>query len=296
MPHSTKTDARGLGESRELDLEIEHVPAEHDDGAVRVHVDGIHGAEPDDFRGEPAGRVTHHAYVVGSLVERRADRSEPAGRRELAVHDQQHRVRELLDLFQDVRRQHDRPSFGGELLEQPFEVDALSRVGPVEWLVENQDFRVVHERRGEPHALAHAAGVRVHLSMLRVREIHERDGLVDGALEVLHAAEAAHHPHEFTALHESVDGLVLRHHADAPVERRIVAHGLPEDGDGALRRLGEPGHHPEQRGLAGTVRPEEAGDAGRDVEAHVAHGDDAPEPSGNAVDTNYGRAHGDSLR
>ena len=137
--------------------------------------------ELDDRRRELARRIADHAHVVRPLVERGADGAESAGRRELAVHDEQHGVRELLHFLENVRRQHDRPSLAASCLQQPLEVHALPRIGAVERLVENEDFRIVHERRGETHALPHAARVRVHRPVLRVGEIDERDRLVDGA-------------------------------------------------------------------------------------------------------------------
>ena len=109
------------------------------------------------------------------------------------------------------------------------------------------------------------------------------------ALEILDAAELPHHPHELAALHESVDGLVLRHHADAPYSGGLSRTGWPNTVTVPLDVVGEAGHHAEQRGLAGAVRPEQAGDAGHDVERHVAHGHDAPEPAGYAVDPDHAR-------
>src|SRR3712207_7370321 len=60
--------------------------------------------------------------------------------------------------------------------------------------------------------------------------------------------------------------------SDATVERRVVAHRLAEHRHRAARRRGEPRHHAEERGLPGAVGPEQAGDAGADVERHVADG------------------------
>src|SRR5690606_1365595 len=67
----------------------------------------------------------------------------------------------------------------------------------------------------------------------------------------------------------------------------------------AGRDVGLSGDHAEQRGLARAVRPEQAGDAGRDVERHVADGNDVAEPARHALDPDHGSggsAHGVNLR
>ena len=71
-----------------------------------------------------------------------------------------------------------------ERLQQSLEVDTLARIGTVQRFVQNQDLGIVHERRRQTHPLAHAAGVRAHGAMLRVREIHAFDGAVHGLVEV----------------------------------------------------------------------------------------------------------------
>ena len=195
------------------------------------------------------------------------------------------RVRQLLHLLEDVRGEHDRPPLGGELLEQLLEVHALARVGAVERLVEDQDLRIVHERRREPHPLPHAARVGVHRAIAaspRSTSSIARSAAASSVDSAKRRSKLA----RTRARHEAVARLVLRHHADAPVERRVVAHRLAEHGDRAARRRGEAGHHAEQRRLAGAVGPEQTGDAGHDVEGHVAHRDDAPEPARHAVDAN----------
>ena len=73
------------------------------------------------------------------------------------------------------------------------EVHALARVGAVQRLVEHEYLRVVHQGRRQPHALPHAARVRIHRAVLRVGQVHQRDRAIDRLLEVGHAAQLAHH-------------------------------------------------------------------------------------------------------
>ena len=53
---SAQADRRRLREPRQLDLQIEHVAAQHDDRAVGIDVDGVDGIELDDRGGELARR------------------------------------------------------------------------------------------------------------------------------------------------------------------------------------------------------------------------------------------------
>ena len=76
-------------------------------------MDRIDGIELDDRGGEFAWRIADDAHVVRPLVERRADCAESTGRSELAIHDEQHRIRELFHFFQNVRRQDYGSTLGG---------------------------------------------------------------------------------------------------------------------------------------------------------------------------------------
>src|SRR5688500_14604370 len=78
--HPAETDRRRLGEPRELDLEIEHVPAQDHHRAVRVDMHGIDGSEPDDLSGQPSRSVAKDADVVWPLVECGTNGAEAAGR------------------------------------------------------------------------------------------------------------------------------------------------------------------------------------------------------------------------
>src|SRR6185437_2741433 len=68
---------------------------------------------------------------------------------------------------------------------------------------------------------------------------------------------------------ERVDGVALGDQAELPVYSRVLPRRVAVDGERALGRLEEAGHHVQDRGLARAVRPEEAGDAGADVHRDV---------------------------
>jgi hypothetical protein len=174
-------------------------------------------------------------------------------------------------------------------------VDALAWIGAVQGFIEDEDLGVVNESRSQAHTLSHAAGVGTHCPAGRVRQVHEADGPFDGGIEVGDAVQFRHHPDEIPAFQESVHGLVLGHDTDAPIEWRVVPDRLSEDRDRSARGGGQPGDHTQQCRLAGAIRPEQAGDAGRDLERHVADGDDAAEPARDAFHADHGAravAHG----
>jgi hypothetical protein len=152
-----------------------------------------------------------------------------------------------------VGGEHDGASTRRKRLEKPLEVHPLTGIGTIERLVEDEDLGVVHQRRRKSHSLAHAARIRVHRTVLRVGEVDQGNRAVDCLTEVRHTAKATHHRHELPPRHEAVHRLVFRHHTDPPVERRVVANGLPKDRHGAARRVRQSRHHAEQRGLAGAI-------------------------------------------
>jgi len=92
-------------------------------------------------------------------------------------------------------------------------------------------------------------------------------------------SKPSHHRHELASIHEAVHCFVFGHHSDAPVKGRVVAYRFAEHGDRARRRRGKPGHHTQQRSLAGAVGAEQSGDARSDVEADFTDGHDISEPA-----------------
>ena len=120
--------------------------------------------------GEPVRPVGHEP----------ADRPEVARCGEAAgIHDQ-HGLGEPLDLLEDVRREQDRPTLGGHPPEQLHHVQPLAGIHAVERLVEQQDPRLVDERRGELDPLAHALRIGPDLAIGRVGQLDRADRPVRG--------------------------------------------------------------------------------------------------------------------
>ena len=116
------------------------------------------------------------------------------------------------------------------------QVQALRRVGAGERLVEQEQRRVVHERRGEAHPLAHAAGVLLQPPVLRVDEVDRLDRAVDRALAIVDALQPRVELDEPASGQEVVDRLVLGHVPDAAVEPGFPRTALAEDAHRSLGR------------------------------------------------------------
>ncbi len=91
----------------------------------------------------------------------------------------------------------------------------------------------MHERGREAHPLAHAAGVPLEPTVLRVLEPHGLDRAADCSVTIRNGLQARGQLHELASGEEVVDGFVLWHVADLCVEARVIARRLAEDGNRA---------------------------------------------------------------
>ena len=78
---------------------------------------------------------------------------------DVAVVEQDHAVRDHVDLVQDVARDDQMEPFRRKLLEQADRLGPRHRIETVQRFVEDQNRRVVRDRLCEPHALPHALAV-----------------------------------------------------------------------------------------------------------------------------------------
>ena len=178
---------------------------------------------------------------------------------------------QLLDLLEDVRGDEHGAALGGEAADHFAQVEPLHRVGARERLVEQEQRRVVDERRREAHALPHPAGVAGHRrGPARRRGRRSRSPAPAAARGSATLLEPRAQLDELPAGEEVVDRLVLRHVADAAVDRLVPAHRLAEDARRALGRRDQAGDRAQQRRLAGAVRPEQRRHARPDLERDVA--------------------------
>src|SRR5439155_7584957 len=68
---------------------------------------------------------------------------------------------------------------------------------------------------------------------------------------------------------ERVDGFALRYEADLAIHPRITEGGATRDRHRARRWGQQPGDQVQERALAGSVRSQQAGDAGLETKAHL---------------------------
>jgi hypothetical protein len=148
------------------------------------------------------------------------------------VHDDE-AVAQLLGLVHVVRGEDERDAALLEPVQPvPHHVPGL-RVQAGGWLVEDEDVRVVDQRPGDRETAFHPARQRVDLVIPAVRQLDEIQQLV-GALadELLRQAEVPAVDQQVLPDRElEVQGVLLRHDAEPPADRRPIAHGIPaEDG------------------------------------------------------------------
>ena len=177
---------------------------------------------------------------------------------------------------------------GGHRPEQRHHVQPLAWVHAVERFVEQQDARVVDERRGELRALAHALGVGPDRSVGGVVELDRGDRPVRGRTGVGDRLELGVEPHELVTGEVARDGLAFGHQPDVAVDARVAERGRPADAHDPGRRSEQTREQVEQRRLAGPVRPEQAGHPRSQGERDVVDRDDVAVPARDVLDLQGG--------
>src|SRR5438876_3975964 len=137
-----------------------------------------------------------------------------------------------------------------------------------ERLVEQQDLRVVHQRRGHLDPLAHPLGVGGDLAVRRVGHVQQGDRPGRSAGRVGKLVQLRRRQDELLAGEEGVYRVPFGYQANLPVYGRIAPAGLAPDGELAARWRQEARDHVHDRRLARAVRAEQAGHPGPD-----GHGD-----------------------
>ena len=116
--------------------------------------------------------------------------------------------------------------------------------------------RVVDKRLRDLDALAHA--LRVGGQAPRVGRVELDDGERAGGsgVGILDLVQYTREAYEFEGGEALEDPFLLRHDADLAGQLEIAPGIAVEDAHASLGWRGQPGQHPQQRGLAGAVRPE----------------------------------------
>ena len=201
----------------------------------------------------------------------------------LAAADDRDDVRDLLDLFELVRDEHDGPAAGLQVPDDPEQFLGLARGEHRGGLVEDQHAGLAQQGLDDLHPLLHAdrqildQGVRVDLQAVALGQFAD---VAAGAPPVdpaerpgaLHAEGDVFRHGEYRHQHE-----VLVHHADAGLDRaagRAEVLRLAVQQDLALVRLGQPVQDVHQGGLARAVLAEQRVDLARfhgQVDVIVGH-------------------------
>ena len=170
---------------------------------------------------------------------------------------------EAVGLLHVLRGEHDRGAFALELGDHVPQAHAAAGVEPGGGLVEEQDGRRHHQAGAEVETPAHPAGVRLQRAVGRVVELEDAEQPRRPFLRRLagHAPEPSDE-HEVLAAGEIVvDRGELAGQADhRPDELGLLHHVEATDGGATAVEGQERGEDPDGRGLAGAVRPEQAGE------------------------------------
>ena len=253
------------------------------------HRDPVDEAAPDELGRQATRLVGDHPDAVRPVVHQVAQGPIVAGGGQAALGDHEHVRSESGHLVEHVTRHEQALAGRPELVEEADHAVALHRVETRQRFVEHEQVGIVDERRRQLDALAHA--LRVGTDRLRFVGV-ERD-LVERPrrrpARVVDGVGAGRDLDEATCREPVEQPVLLRRQPDPPAHRGVGAGVGPEHAHRALGGGREAAHHPEQRRLAGPVRPEQGGDARADGERHVRDGDHVTERLGHVGDLDHRR-------
>ena len=144
-------------------------------------------------------------------------------------------------------------------------------------LVEQEDFRLAHDRAADRDALALPAGQRLGPAFQQLPDPEDLRRFVDAFLDdrLTELSELQAEGHVVEHRHVGIQSVVLEHHRDVAVLRRNVVHHAVPDGDRPGADLLESSHHAESGGLAASGRSHEHDKfLVRDGEVEILHGHD----------------------
>src|SRR5437879_581446 len=155
-------------------------------------------------------------------------------------------------------------------------------------LVEKQDLRRVQQPAGDLEAALHAAGERLHQVVAPLPQLeHPQEQFTPLAPGV--PRHVVQHPvdvHVLPRRELAVETRILEHDAEALADFRAMGGDVETvELERARRRMQQGGEHPDGRGLAGAVRPEERENLpGSHIEGDVVDGHDVPERLDDVLD------------
>ena len=241
---------RPPGRERRVDLRPHAQPARTLDDAVGAGRDDAPGDDV-EFAEEVGGKLRARAEIE---LLRRADLLDPPGLHEADAigHGQR-----LLLVVGDIE-DGDAEALV-QLLDLELHVVAQLLVERAERLVHEDDRRPVDQAARERDALLLAARELLRKPARDVRQLHDVEDAAHllGRLRCRHAAHVQREGDVLLDRQVREQRVVLEHHADVALVRRLVGRQLAADPDLACRRLDQPGDDHQQRGLARARGPEQ---------------------------------------
>ena len=201
---------------------------------------------------------------------------------DVTVVDHDDVVGETVGLFEVLRREQHRCTFGDQLLDHPPEIGAALRVETGGRLVEEEHLGPVYERGREVEPAPHATAVGAHRTCRGVDEIEALEQFVVACPQRFRVEmrKLPDQPEVLVAGEVLVDRGVLPREPDALAHRlRVGADVDPEHLGAAAGALQDRREHAHGSGLARAVGAEEAEHAaGRHREVDAVERDDRSEP------------------
>lgn len=192
---------------------------------------------------------------------------------QLPVIDHADTVCQLVGFIEVLSGQQNGGSAGDQILDQVPEVDPALRIYTGGRLVEKQDLGFANQRGGEIEATAHTTRVGANRTIGRIGEVDSVQDFVGSLPRFMsgEVVEASHHLNVFTPRQVFIDGGVLAGQPDVCAGRRGIGRHI-NAGNFGIAGVGtqQCGQNTNQRGLSGTVRPEQpVDDACLELEAHA---------------------------
>jgi hypothetical protein len=208
------------------------------------------GGEETDGRDRVAGLDEDGLVTGGAQLSDRALDDDPA------PVDDRDVVAGLLDLVEHVRGEDDRASLLHEGADESAELQDARGVETVHRLVEDQQQRIGEQAASDPEALTHAQRVRLHPIARTRGQADPLERLVDPP-EGVATAYGGHDLEVFASRQVTVEPRLLDNRTDAGQRLRTAPRQRQtEQPHLAGRGRGQPQQHPDQRRLAGAVRPQ----------------------------------------
>ena len=199
------------------------------------------------------------------VVHQFAQRVKVACRREATLGDDHHTSAYASHFVEYVARHDNAFSIFTKTPEHSDESAPLHGVETGEWLVENDDLWIVHDRLGDLDALPHSLAVGLAWTRVGAAEIDDAQGPIGSGAHVVHAVGGGGQFYELACGECVEQRILLGYESDAPPNRWVGPGVGTEHFDPALGRSGQSGDDSQQRRFPCAVRSEKRRDTLADL-------------------------------